>query len=253
MGLFDDSAAVAEFLQSSWGAQLSSYIDLDAVGLDEIESKLLAAEADAERQLRTYFGPIEVLPESATQEEIDALGGARYIREAAYDYDSEFFRGDRWGYIVTHTKPIIDVHSIRFSYPSPQGSLWEIPKDWIRLDRKYGHIRLVPASQSFSAPLSAFIMQALGGGRVVPFMIQVRYQAGINPADFPDLVDVVKKLAVMKLLQSAFLPQSGSISADGLSESASVDLSKWHDGIEDKLNDLRDAIHGPRFAVLGIA
>ncbi|MBK7491164.1 MAG: hypothetical protein IPI17_03465 [Nitrosomonas sp.] len=220
-------------------------------------SKLKAAEADASRQLRIHFAPTVIIPDDSPQSEIDALEAAntRYAQEAAYDYDSHFFSGEQWGYIVTKQKPIISVQSIKFAYPAPTTQVFEIPHSWIRLDKKYGHIRLVPAAQSFSAPLSAFIMQALGGGRTVPFMIHVRYTAGLSDPvkDYPDLVDLVKKMAVMRILQDAFLPQSGSISSDGLSQSLSVDLQKWHDGIEDKLDALRDAIHGPRVAFLGHA
>jgi hypothetical protein len=222
---------------------------------DYLLSKLKAAEADASRQLRIYFEPTIIIPDDASQSEIDALEAAstRYAQEAAYDYDSHFFSGERWGYIVTKEKPIISVQSIKFAYPAPTNQIFSIPDSWIRLDKKFGHIRLVPASQSFSAPLSAFIMQALGGGRTVPFMIHVRYTAGLsNPVqNYPDLVDLVKKMAIMRIMQDAFLPQSGSISSDGLSQSMSVDLQKWHDGIEDKLDALRDAIHGPRIAFLG--
>lgn len=218
-------------------------------------AKLKAAEAEASRQLRIYFAPTIIIPDDAEQTEIDALETAniRYAQEAAYDYDAHFFTGERWGYIVTQEKPIISVQSIKFAYPAPTQQVFEIPHSWIRMDKKHGHIRLVPASQTFSAPLSAFLMQALGGGSTIPFMIHVRYTAGLsNPEkDYPDLINLVKKMAVLSVMQDAFLPQSGSISSDGLSQSISMDVQKWHDGIEDKLDDLRDAIHGPRIAFLG--
>lgn len=220
-----------------------------------LTGKLLAAESDAARQLRVLFQPTKIIPEDAPQSEIDQLeaDGIAYQQEAAYDYDANFFRGDRWGFIVTKQKPIVSVQSIDFAYPSPAFQVFSIPHDWIRMDKKFGHIRLVPASQTFSAPLSAFIMSALGGGMTIPFMIRVRYTAGLSNVarDYPDLIDVVKKMAVLRILEDAFLPQSGSISSDGLSQSLSMDVQKWHDGIDDKLNDLRDAIHGPRIAFLG--
>ena len=220
-------------------------------------SKLKAAEAEASRQLRVYFAPTVIIPDDAPQSEIDALEttNTRYAQEAAYDYDAHFFSGEQWGYIVTKQKPIVSVQSIRFAYPAPTTQVFDIPQSWIRLDKKYGHIRQVPAAQSFSAPLSAFVMQALGGGRTVPFMIHVRYTAGLaNPSrDYPDLVDLVKKMAVLRIMQDAFLPQSGSISSDGLSQSISADVLKWSEGIEHKLDDLRDAIHGPRVGFLGHA
>lgn len=247
-----DDAVTA--IRAEYSSQLSSYVDLSKLSDDELFAKLRAAEADASHQLRVFFAPTLVIPEGAPQSEIDALeaAGTRYVQEPAYDYDPEFFHGERWGFIVVNHRPLISVRSIRFAYPDPTQQVWEVPISWARTDRQYGHIRLVPAAQSFSAPLSAFVMQALGGGRTIPFMIQVRYTSGLANAarDFPELLDLVKKMAALRILQSAFLPQSGSISADGLSQSASVDVEKWHDGIVDKLGDLRDAIHGIRMMVV---
>jgi hypothetical protein len=255
MSLFPTKAtAVADF-RAELALGAGSFIDVASYSDDSLYAKLLAAESDASHQLRVFFEPTLIIPDDAPQSEIDALedAGTKYHQEAAYDYDPEFFRGDKWGYIVTKEKPIISVQSIKFAYPAPTAQIFQIPNEWVRLDRKYGHIRLVPASQSFAAPLSAFIMQALSGGRTVPFMIQIRYTAGLKNAarDYPELIDTIKKMATLRLLQSAFLPQSGSISADGLSQSSSVDLEKWHDGIQDKLADLRDQIHGIRMTVLG--
>jgi len=254
--LFPNIAAAVDELRRDQIRIASQYaLSAGDVSNAYLAGKLMAAEADAARQLRIFFRPTVMIPDDAPQSEIDALesAGTHYAQEAAYDYDSAFFQGERWGYLVTKEKPIISVQSITFNYPSPATQVWSIPDTWIRLDKKYGHIRLIPASQSFSAPLSAFIMQALGGGRTVPFMIQIRYTAGLsNPGrDYPDIIDLVKKMAILRILQDSFLPQSGSISSDGLSQSMSMDVQKWHDGIEDKLSDLRDAIHGPRVAFLG--
>lgn len=255
MSLFPVKADAVAALKAELSIGATAHIDLSGYSDDALYAKILAAESDASHQLRVFFEPTLIIPDDASQAEIDALdaAGTKYHQEAAYDYDPEFFRGEKWGYIVTKEKPIVAVHSIDFAYPAPTNQLFSIPQEWIRLDRKYGHIRLVPASMAFSAPLSAFIMQALGGGRTVPFMIRLRYTAGLKNAaqDYPELIDTIKKMATLRLLQSAFLPQSGSISADGLSQSSSVDLEKWHDGIQDKLADLRDQIHGIRMTVIG--
>jgi len=71
-------------------------------------------------------------------------------------------------------------------------------------------------------------------------------------------LDAVLKKAALKILEDAFLPQSGSISADGLSQSMSVDMDKYHDAIDRILNGgkgsnggLMTAIHGVRFGVMG--
>jgi hypothetical protein len=173
-----------------------------------------------------------------------------WFQESGYDYDPDFFSGDKWGYLVTKQKPIISVESIKFSYPSPANTVFAIPNEWVRLDRKYGHIRLVPAAASFQAPLSAFIMQAIGGGRTIPFMIQIRYTAGLkNPtADYPDLIDLIYKMATFRMLFGAFIPGSSSISADGLSQSQTIAYADWKKEIDAKLKSLRSAIHGIRMS-----
>lgn len=67
---------------------------------------------------------------------------------------------------------------------------------------------------------------------------------------YPDLVDLIKRSAMLRVLNDRFLPQSGSISADGLSRSFSADLEKYQQQFDDSVNMLLDEIHGPRFAVM---
>lgn len=220
---------------------------------DYIFEKLLAAESQAQHAVRCYLAPTVIIPDDAVQSEVDALeiDGTRFAQEAAYDYDSDFFSGDKWGYIVTKSKPLVSVQSIKFAYPSPIGQVFELPHEWIRLDKKYGHIRIVPTALSASVPMAAFIMQSISGGRSIPFMIQLRYTAGIKDvhAEYPELVSAIKRLAVLNVLKDSFTPQSGSISADGLSQSVSADMDKYQDSVDKVFDSVRDAIHGIRFTV----
>lgn len=222
--------------------------------------KLRAAESEIGHMLRVPLAPTKFFPHPPSQVEIDALNGKPYAVDPAYDYDPDFFQGEKWGFLVTRQKPIISVDRVRFVYPAPTMGFYEVPADWLRLDRKAGHIRFVPASSPFVAPLNAFILQALGGGRSIPFAIEVTYTAGLENAarDYPELIDVVMKSAALKVIEDAFLPQSGSISADGLSQSISVDVSKYHEMIDTILNGapgtnggLMTAIHGVRAIVMG--
>ena len=96
-------------------------------------------------------------------------------------------------------------------------------------------------------------------GRVIPSMVQYIYTAGLVDVqrNYPELLDCIKKSAVCKIVADAYLPQSGSISADGLSESVSVDLSKYHEAIDHILNGppgsnggLMSKIHGVRIMVM---
>lgn len=225
-----------------------------AFASDFLASQLRAAEADAERALRVFFGPVEVLPETATTAERDALdaAGTRWVEDPGYDLEGDFFSGERWGYIVTRHRPIVAVQSLRFVYPQPYPGVFTVPADWIRADKKYGHIRLVPGTQTFAAPLSAGIMQIMGAGRTIPQMLQLRYTAGISgpAAQYPDLLDVVQRMAIMRMLQGRFPGASESVSADGLSQSRSTDLSKYQEGIDAQLERLRQAIHGAPMLVM---
>jgi len=57
-------------------------------------------------------------------------------------------------------------------------------------------------------------------------------------------------MALLKLMQGAFLPTSGSLSVDGLSESQSFDLSKYQDDVDARIERLRQSIHGIRATFL---
>lgn len=225
-----------------------------------VYDKLLAAEKEVAHALRTFTVPTYIIPDDATQEETDALdeAGAVYAQESSYDYGPSLYDENRWGFIVAKSRPIISVSSIRMVAPSTNTTFFDVPADWIRLDRKYGHVRLVPASSLVAAPLAGFMMTSVSNGREVPMMLQMRYTAGLRNAaqDWPDLVDVIKRKAVLKIMLDSYVPQSGSISADGLSRSMSVDLDKYGESINEALfgpkgsnGGLMAAIHGVRMGV----
>jgi len=235
---------------------------------DFIWNSVKAAESEMARRLRVPLVPTQFFPFTPQQDttgqiqaEIDALPpGMPWAVDAPYDYDPDFFVGEKWGFIVLRNKPLISVSTFRFAYPAPTTGFYDVPADWLRIDQKYAHIRLVPASSPFVAPLNAFILQALGGGRTIPFALQFTYRAGItNPwGTYPEMIDAIKKMAVLKILENGFLPQSGSISADGLSQNMSVDMEKYRstidaiiDGPPGTNGGLMTAIHGIRTSALG--
>jgi len=229
---------------------------------DYLLLQMQAAEATIAQRLRVFLEPTVVFPYTPSDAEVSALGGAAWAEEPGYDYDPTFFSAGRWGYIITRQKPIVSVEFIRFAYPSPQSAFFSIPDAWIRVDKKHGQINLVPAAASFAAPLNAFMLQAVGGGDMVPFMLQVKYTAGIQNVKsdprWANLLDVILKQAVLGVLEENFTPQSGSISADGLSQSLSLDMEKCRDMIEMKLfgpkgsnGGLWTAIHGLGLGIIG--
>ena len=216
--------------------------------------RLQIAERDVARTLKVRLEPTKVFPHEPSDAEIAELGDMPWVDEPGYDYDASFFQGERWGFLLTNEHPVIAVDFMRFTFPGSSQPFWTIPKDWLRVDRKAGHIRVVPTpGTAFAAPLSAFALQVMGGGSTVPYTIQVQYTAGLKDAriEWPDLVDVIKKKAVLGVVEDLYLPASGSISGDGLSQSISMDTSKYADSIDEKLfgpkgsnGGLFTAIHG---------
>lgn len=214
-----------------------------------LEGKLKASESDAERRLRVFFTPTWVFAGEPTQAEIDALSGARWVEESPYDYEPNVWTAEDWGYLALRKNPVISLQSMTFVYPTQ--TIFQVPSEWFRLDKKAGHLRIVPTSMS-SGAIPLFMLTAMSGGRTLPGLIRMRYISGLQNAavDYPDLVDIIKKMAVLRIVQDQFFPQSGSVSADGLSQSLSVDTSKYSEGVENALNTLFQAIHGPVVAFL---
>jgi hypothetical protein len=202
-------------------------------------SKLLAAESVIAGMLRVPLQPTRFFAHDPTPEQLAALPtGMPWAVDPAYDYDPANYRGDRWGFLLLRQKPVQQVHDVKFVYPAPQHVVLNVPADWIRVDKKYGQIQFVPTSSPFLSPIGGLVMNQMAAGRMLPFAIEIEYTAGLADASklYPELPDVVQKLAVTKIVEDSFLPQSGSISADGLSQSMSVDVSKYHDAIDRIIN-----------------
>lgn len=251
--LFTRFTAVNQFKNESL-AFLDKSFPVDNLTDDYIWDSLLSAEADASRQLRTFLEPTVVIPEDAPADEVSRLmdSGTKFVQEASYDYEPNAWSGDGWGFMILRKTPVVSIESVIFSYPKPGSNILNVNPDWVRLDHKYGHVRFVPSGPMMAyGPVSFFLMSAIAAGRHIPGMIGVRYIAGLKNAaqDYPDLVTVVKRMAILRILKNAFLPQSSSISADGLSQSTSVDVGKWEESIENSLDTLRQSIHGVRFGV----
>lgn len=224
---------------------------------DYLWDKLRASEAETQRELRVKFQPTAYFPIDPTSDELAGLNGMPWEYDPGYDFGPENFVEDKWGFIITRNKPLISVTSVKMVYPNPGAVNYQFPNDWLRMDRKYGHIRIVPTSVLSMASLSASIMQ-LFSSRTLPQALELRYVAGLaNPAaDYPELVDLVLKKAALKIIGDRFLPQSRSISADGLSQSFSNDMAKHYESIDLIMNGpkgsnggLMTAIHGVRMNV----
>lgn len=254
MTLFATNAAVVAELRAD-RLVLSGSLYFNAADLtdDYIYNKVLSAEADAARRLRVFLEPTTVFAGEPSADEIASVGTAPWIEEAGYDYEPELWNAEDWGYLVLRNKLVSRIVSLEFVYPSPAAGSFKFPDTWMRLDKKAGHIRFVPAGATMQVgALSAMILSMMAGGRTVPQMIKARYIAGMSNAakDYPDLIDLIKRMAVLRIINDAFVPQSGSISADGLSQSFSTDIDKLAAGVDAQIEALRTSIHGIRCMVL---
>lgn len=253
--LFPDlSVAVAE-LRRDRLATVQLYMPGVEFADEYLLSKLVAAERTLERELRTYLSPREILPHAASAEERAALeaAGETVEEEPGYPYEPDTFSGDSWGMLELRTRPIIEIHSVRFTYPGQ--TIFDVPAAWMRPDLKYGRIQFVPWGSYSLGQLSSsgvFVTAIVGMGSAVPDMVQVRYRAGLRDAvnRYPDIPNLIKKMAVAGILDDGFLPASSSTSADGLSQSVSWDPDKAHKEIAAHIDRLRRSIHGIRLAVL---
>lgn len=219
---------------------------------DVLWAKILAAEVELAGLLQVPLEPTEIFPSKPTAAELLALDGRPYMVEVGYDMPPDFFASGMWGALQLRQRPVLAVTGLSFVYPSLSTSVFNVPLDWIRLDAKYGQIRLFPTGQVVTAPLSIFVLQAMGQGTNVPHMIRVRYRAGIDASlpEFADVRELVLHGAGLRILQDLHVPQSSSVSADGLSQSESLDVSKGYEDWLARVESVRQRICGPVWGVL---
>lgn len=259
MSIFSDSAAALVELQTVRLAMIANSRALSAAatgtsaspfpdgGATYLARKLQAAEAKVARRLGIFLEPTTIFPvNEPTADQLAALGGKPYAIEPAYDMPPGFVSTTAFPTMQLLQRPVSSVSSIKVIYPATNQLLFDIPLSWVRLDFKHGQLTIAPSGLANSAPVSIFQLQAFYMGDWVPHMIWIQYVAGLPPHDprVPEICDLILRMAALGTLYDRFLPQSGSISADGLSRSISQDLSKHQEAIDAELGDLRESING---------
>ena len=229
-----------------------TFPDLPGLPDGYLFGKIVAAEGEVSRRLAVPLEPTEIFTEPPTEGELAALAGAPYRVEPGYDLTPDFFSVSKWGYLDLRYRPIIDVHDLRIVYPNVPGQDYVIPPSWIRPDKDYGRVQIFPSATMVVAPISIFTIQSLASGNNVPDMVRVKYSAGLTPLSpyWGEVYDIVLRLAVCRILSDGMRPQSESVSADGLSQSRSVDVSKLEAGISAQLSELAQKMTGPIYGCL---
>lgn len=235
-------------------AGVASLINVDALSDDYLWELMVEAESDMQRDLGVFLQPTALFPvKPPTTDQLAAIGNKPWRVEPGYDCPPNFFSVAQWGSTQLRQKLLISVEDVRVVYPTETGPSFTIPPSWVLIDPRGSILQIVPgASGTLSAPLSVFMMQALSAGYSVPHMLRVQYTAGLTPDHelFPAVRGLALRSAAVRLLLNSYIPQSGSVSADGLSQSNSMDVSKFQDAIEAEVASLRERLCGPVWAML---
>lgn len=244
----DKGAAIEEF--NSYLGNVAAYLGRREISPTKAWASLMSSEQEVIRKIKVPLEPVEVysvVPPSP--DEILALGDTPYVVEPGYDMPANFF-GAGWGTIKLSTRPVIEVKSIQFVFPAPLQTAYTIPPNWVFPDLKSGIVQFIPAPTVSGVPAGAISMHLMSMGMDVPQMIRIRYSAGLQSSSpyLAEIQDLIMRLAVLR--QVKFAPQSGSISADGLSRSMSADVDKFQAAIDEELEGLHQSILGPVWGVL---
>lgn len=204
----------------------------------EILRKIRAAEDFYEHDLNLFFGVKKFICGATEQGIIVNPDAEPYgeIEEPGYDYDRDWYLGDRWGYLKLRNRPVVPdrtsasgITKFFFSFPSAVPHLFDVPQAWIKPDFQYGQINIIPTNAAIYASFSAFFLSiASGGAYGLPKVIFLTYLAGYDHdrlrRDQADLLEGVKLRTLLFLggiLGNIFGMglQSNSIGLDGLSHS----------------------------------
>lgn len=218
-------------------------IDTTLLTDDVLGQKFAVAYAQAKRELRVFFEPTEMLPNDATEAELSALAasGLKVRLEANYDFVPSAPGSLVVGQINTRQKPLIAVHSVELTYPSPDNAVFTVPNDWLRLDYQAGKLAIVPTGAVSGDTWAAFLAAAPNGGAAgVPFMLRLRYLAGLADleGDWPDVVELIYRMTVLNVLKLAFLPSSQTVACDGFSRATALSMADWQASVNELKNSL---------------
>lgn len=249
--IFTREDAIERMRNGQLAAATANY-DISGLDDDNLWRMYQAAEKQIQRRLTILLEPTEIFPANPTSQELDDIDGSPYIVEPGYDLPADFFSTQKWGILKLREKPVIEVISVRLIYPNQLGTTFEIPIGWVHIDKNAGILNIIPSASPATVPLSMFMIQSIGAGHNIPYMLKIRYRAGLETAaeSYPEIEDLILRSAVLRIIKGSFPGQSGSISADGLSESSSIDIAKFQEAINDEVDDLRAQIIGPIWDVL---
>jgi len=213
---------------------------------DYFEKKIRAAEDDFEQAMGIRLTPTKIKCEP-TAEDTDYD-----LEEPAYPYEAAMFEGERWGWLQLRQSPVLSVERMVFAYPNVDRAVFTVPvsgnDSWLRLDKKYGRIQLVPSKQAAFASFNSHILSIFSGGRGLPQSIFIDYTAGLTDKqlerEYSNIPECIKRSTVIMIAADALVPGSFSNSSDGHSQSISFELAKYREDEDRERRMIRQRLKG---------
>ncbi|TSA38289.1 MAG: hypothetical protein D4R63_11350 [Methylococcaceae bacterium] len=246
MSLFDRYTTIETMRSGQLALAAMTYPQLSAVTDELLWQTLQEAIQEVSRRLGLSLEPLEIFTEPPTEQELIDLGDTPYCLEPGYALTPQFFTPEHWGFLSVSHKPIIAVHHITLVLPSLSMQPVPIPLAWLSINHKYGQITIVPTAAAGGSTLALFMARFGSFGVSMPNALRVRYRAGLDCSSggYADVLGCVQRMAIMRLLQNAMLPQASTISVDGLSQSITVSIEAMQKQLNDRLDNLKQQLTG---------
>lgn len=173
-------------------------------------------------------------------------------KQTVTDENHDYERGDymNWGYIQLFKRPVQKVTKLQLMYGTRPS--FEVPVDWIKIDKMAGKIQLFPSSGNSNALIINQSGVIFGLNQVwsyAPQMWSIDYEAGMTAKDIPpELKELIYKQAtcnIMTVWGDLILGAgiaSQSISIDGLSQSIGTTQSAMYGGASARVESYRQDI-----------
>lgn len=190
---------------------------------EHLETFIAAAVITVETRLGIKLRPHKIVCNPSN----DLVEGTDYDdAEYPYDYNVRQYQ-QNWGFFQLRKKPVISVERMRMVFPNGQ-TIFDFPKDWIKLYNRSGHINIVPYT-GFSTALAQYPIIYGFLGKNTPQIVWIDYTAGHKfiPEDISTIIAKIAAIDVLGIAGDAVLAGVASLSTsvDGLSESYSTTAS----------------------------
>lgn len=170
------------------------------------------------------------------------------VKGEHHDYERNDYLN--WGYLQLWRKPVREITAVRLMYGTRPS--FEIPLDWLKIDRNSGKVQMFPASGTVSSLIISGTGAIYGLHNMwsyAPQMWEIDYKAGMEKGEMPaHLRELIYKKAVIGILQvwGDLILGAGiasqSVSIDGLSQSIGTTQSAMYGGASARCEEYRNDI-----------